>query len=320
MTDEGLATINIDPYINKTWLLRDQLSAFSANFVPNNVSLANLMEPVLTPQAHTDADLRAGVIIEGSDITSALLNQSLEYFQKALYNFKVHYLLAQNGYKTWSSVTNYYSSNFSLFSLLSLQGRAITRIKLNGAAETVCLIHPLDFRSHRYILTNKENRDSSHKLPWKKYYEIYDSYGLLKPEFDVVQLKRFNLAPIDETEARNKINYKIFEGFQEVVNLSSLQAFQTQYLSAILTPALGEPVNHFITSLNSLASDPDLKYFARSALRLVLIRTVFEEIGNINQSFRNELIRRVPIWQSTLFDIYNPPINYFEDFIPTFIR
>jgi hypothetical protein len=320
MTDQGLAIFNIDSYVNKTWLLRDQLTAFTANFIPNLIPLAQLIEPVIIPQAHTEANLKTGLIIEGSDITSALLNQSLEYFQKALYNFKVHYLLAQNGYKTWSSVTNYYSSYFSLFSLLSLQGRAITRIKLDGVAEKMCLIHPLDFRNHRYILTNKESGDSTHRLPWKKYYEIYDSYGLLKPEFDVVQLKRFNALPIDETEARNKINYKIFEGFQEVIDLSSLQAFQGQYLSAILNPALGNPVNDYIISLNSLASDPDLKYFARSALRLILIRTIFEEIGNINQNFKDEIIKRIPIWQSTLFDMYAPPINYFEDFIPTFVQ
>src|SRR6185437_5202592 len=282
MIARGPAPFNIDPFLNRTWLLRDQLAAFSANFTANTVPLAAIIEPAIIPQAYSDLDLRTGIILEGDDITSSLLNQSLEYFQKALYNFKVHYLLAKEGYKTWASVTNYYSSYFSLFSLLSLQGRAITRVKVNGVTDTVCLLHPTDFRAHRYILTNKENRDSTHKLPWKKYYEIYDSYGLLKPEFDVVQLKRFNALPIDETEERNKINYKIFEGFQEVVSLTSLVAFQTQYLDALITPILGAPINDFLTALKYLATDPDLKYFARSALRLILIRSIFEEVARIN--------------------------------------
>ncbi|MDR3697689.1 hypothetical protein [Mucilaginibacter sp.] len=319
MIETGPVTINFDHLKTKTWTLNDQLVAFTGNFTSNKISIASLIEPTIVPIGYSD-NIRMGHYLEGVDITLNLLNQSLEYFQKALYNFVSHYALAQKGYHTWASVTNYYSSYFSIFSLLSLQGRAITRIKLDGTKDILCLLHPSDLRNHKYILTTQENRNATHKLPWIRYYDIYNTYPCLKPEFDVVQYRRFTSDPIDESEERNKINYKIFEGFQEVLNLHDLVSFKGQYNSSISTPALGDTLDNYLQSLNSLATDPELKYFARSALRLILTRTLFEEIGNINADFRAELLTRIPIWQSTLFSTYDPPINYYEGFIPAFLN
>lgn len=319
MIDKGISTTNIDPFLNKTWSIRDQISVFSANFTASNQPISNIIEPVITPNSYSEIMWKNGLLLEGEDLTSALLNQALEYFQKALYNFKTHYLLAENGYKTWSSVTNYYSSYFSLFSLLSLQGRFISRIKLDGIKETICLLHPYDFKKHTYILTTKGNSESSHKLPWRKYYDIYNNYGLLKQDFDVVQQKKYVTESIDESEERNKVNYKIFEGFQEVISLSSIQTFKTEYLNALSSPILGEPLDDYISTLKNLSTDPIFKYFARSALRLILIRTIFEEICQKNTDFKQEFTSRIPVWQSTLFNSYNPPINFFEGFISTFI-
>lgn len=319
MIDKGIFPTNIDPFLNKTWSIREQSSVFSANYIPSNQPISNIIEPVIIPNSYTDIILKNGLLLEGEDLTSSLLNQALEYFQKALYNFKTHYLLAENGYKTWSSVTNYYSSYFSLFSLLSLQGRFITRVKLDGVKETICLLHPFDFKKHIYILTTKGNNERSHRLPWRKYYDIYNSYGLLKQDFDVIQQKKYVTEAIDESEERNKVNYKIFEGFQEVVSLNSVQTFKTEYLNALSSPILGEPLDNYISSLKNLATDPTFKYFARSALRLILIRTIFEEICHNNINFKQEFTSRISIWQSTLFNSYDPPINYFEGFISTFI-
>ncbi|NOW96126.1 hypothetical protein [Mucilaginibacter sp. SG564] len=319
MVETGPITTNFDTLKSKTWTLNDQLAAFSGNFVSNKVPLASIIEPIIIPLGYGNA-IRDGHTLEGNDITFSLLNQSLEYFQKALYNFASHYALAQKGYSTWASVTNYYSSYFSIFSLLSLQGRALTRIKLNGADDILCLLHPSDFRNHRYILTTQENRNATHKLPWIKYYDIYNRYPCLKPEFNVVQYKQFVTEPIDESEERNKINYKPFEGFQEVMSLPELVAFKTQYTSSIATPAMGDSMDKYLQALSALATDPDLKFFARSALRLVLIRTLFEELSSVNVDFRDELLIRIPIWQNTLFDTYNPPANYYEGFIPTFVN
>lgn len=319
MIETGPVTSNFDRLKTKTWALSDQLVAFTGTFASNRVSTASLIEPSIIPLGYTNS-ISSGHNLEGNDITFSLLNQSLEYFQKALYNFVSHYALAQKGYYTWASVTNYYSSYFSIFSLLSLQGRAITRIKLNGTSEILCLLHPSDLRNHKYILTTQENRNATHKLPWIRYYDIYDAYPCLKPAFDVVQYRRFTSDPIDESEERNKINYKIFEGFQEVLSFQDLVTFKSQYNSSISTPVLGDTLDNYLTSLNALATDPALKYFARSALRLILTRTLFEEIGNVNADFRTELLNRIPVWQSTLFDTYDPPLNYYEGFIPAFLN
>jgi hypothetical protein len=319
MIASGAFTGNVDIFRSKAWTNNDQLVSFSGPFIPNTQSTASFMQPVIVPMGLTDAVLKTGHVFSGQDITTSLLNQSLEYFQKALYNFNSQYLLAKYGFGTWAGVTNYYSSYFSIFSLLSLQGRAITRISLNGVNQTTCLLHPIDFRNHQYVLTTKENRDSSHKLPWNKYYDIYDQYACILPEYEIVQLKRFVTQPVDESEERNKINYKIYEGFQEIVSITGINLFRNQYLTAIATPTLGDTIQKYLTALYSLATDPDLMYFARSALRLVLIRHLFEEIGNVNAQFKAELQTRIPVWQSTMFDNYVPANNYYDDFVNVFL-
>ena len=319
MTDTGPFTANFDSLKSKTWTLRDQLLAFSGNFASNKNSVASLIEPVVIPLGYGNSIPQAHGL-EGRDISQSLLNQSLESFQKAIYNFSAHYTLAEKGYYTWASVTNYYSSYFSIFSLLSLQGRAITRIRLNGVDEILCLIHPMDFRNNRYIITTQENRNPTHRLPWKKYYEIYNRYPCLKPEFDVIQLRHFVTDPIDESEERNKINYRIYEGFQEILSLQDLITFKTQYNSSISVPEIGSSADDYLKALNSLASDPGLKFFARSALRILLIRTLFEKIGASNPDFDAELKARIPIWQDTMFGHFAPPKNYFEDFVSTFLN
>ncbi|MGN7787823.1 hypothetical protein ACTJIJ_25030 [Niabella sp. 22666] len=319
MISIGAYPHNIDVFKGKAWSLADQLASFAAPFTPSLASTASLIEPHIVPLVYTQTTLKPGHILEGQDLTASLLNESLEYFQKALYNFNSQYLLAQNGYQTWAEVTNYYSSYFSIFALLALQGRIISRVSLDGVNKIPCLLHPIDIRNHQYVLTTKESTDSTHRLPWNKYYEIYDHYVCLKPEFDVVQLKGFVTEPKDESEFRNRVNYKIYEGFQEAINITHLTSFKQQYLNALITPVLGDTVQNYLTALHALATDPDLKYFARSALRLLLIRTLFEEIGNVNANFKTEFLSRIPSWQATMFDNYTPKRNYYEDFVTIFL-
>ncbi|CAH0137616.1 MULTISPECIES: hypothetical protein [unclassified Pedobacter] len=320
MTQNGLSTNDISSLINKSWTLRDQKVAFAGNFVPSLNPIASLVDPVVSGLHLNRETIKPGLLVEGQDLTNLILNQALEYFQKALYNFNSHYVLANRGFSTWASVTNYYSSYFSVFALLSLQGRVITKFRLTATEDIPCMIHPEDFKVHKYIITSKEAGGKTHQVPWKKYYTIYDTYQMIKPEFDVVQSKSFVTESIDETEERNKINYRIFEGFQEVLNLADITTFRTQYSDSLASPVLGENIDKYLDTLRSLSTDPSFKYFARSALRLILIKSIFEEIGQINNDFKLEYERRVPIWQTTLFDIYAPPTNYYENFVNTFLN
>jgi hypothetical protein len=319
MISLGLYPDNIDSIKGKTWNLNDQISGFTGPFVSSTHSTATLIEPLIQPLNLPPLILKAGHIIAGQDLTLSLLNESLEYFQKALYNFSSQYLLAKNGYKTWAQVTNYYSSYFSVFSLLALQGRIISRIRLDGIGQTPCLLHPIDFRNHQYVLTTKETQQSTHKLPWRKYYEIYDNYQNLTPQFEIIQSKHFVLDSIDESDNRNKINYKIYEGFQEIINVNNLTDFKNQYLGALASPIIGESEDKYFIALHSLATDPELMYFARSALRLLLIKNIFHKIGDVNPQFKAEFESRIPIWELTMFDSYNPKQNYYEDFAQTFL-
>jgi hypothetical protein len=319
MISHGPFTGNVDLFRSKAWTIGDQLISFSTPFVSDNQSTATFMQPTVIPLGLDVNMLRTGYLFTGDDLTNSLLNQALEYFQKALYNFNSQYLLARYGFGTWAGVTNYYSSYFSVFSLLSLQGRAITRIKLNGIDDTTCLLHPVNFRNHEYVLTTRENRDSTHKLPWNKYYDIYNNYACLLPEYEIIQLKRFVANPFDESDERNKINYRIYEGFQEIVNITGINLFKTQYLGAISLPSLGEGRDKYLTALYNLSTDPELMYFARAALRIIMIRNLFDEIGRVNTNFNTELQARLPVWQNTMFDNYLPANNYYDDFVNVFL-
>ena len=320
MISAGPFSGNIDSYASKAWRLNDQKAAFAVPFVASTQSTSSLIEPTVIPLAFTEGSLKTSAgILEGPDLTASLLSESLEYFQKALYNFNSQYLLAKHGYQTWAHVTNYYSSYFSVFSLLALQGRLISRVKLNGVDSIPCLLHPIDLRNHRYILTTKGGRDPSHKLPWRQYYTIYNNYTCLRQEFEVVQLQQHVAEPIDESESRNKVNYNIYAGFQEIVDLTQLNFFKNQYLDALILPALGDSVDNYLAALSALATDPNLRYFARSAIRLFLIRSIYDQIAMTNVDFRAELAARVPIWQATMFDNYQPKENYYEDFVGIFL-
>ena len=156
MTSIGPLATNVDIFAAKSWTINDQRNCFTIPFMPSTISTASLLEPIVIPLTYNVTTLKTGHVFEGQDITSSLLNESLEYFQKALYNFNAQYLLAQNGYRTWAEVTNYYSSYFSIFALLSLQGRIISRIKLDGINPIPCLLHPSDFRNNQYVLTTKD--------------------------------------------------------------------------------------------------------------------------------------------------------------------
>ncbi|HYH15727.1 MAG TPA: hypothetical protein VD794_10930 [Flavisolibacter sp.] len=320
MISKGAFTQNLDTFKAKTWRLSDQVAAFSINYTPSSISLASLVKPVIIPFNYDTNGLKSGHVIEGQGLTESLLNQAIEYFQKALYNFNCHYILAKQGYHSWASVTNYYSSYFSIFSLLSLQGRAITRVDIGNNGQLIpCLIYPIDLRKHEYVITTKEGADATHKLPWRRYYDVYNSYQCLKPQFDVIQQSQYVTEPIIESEERNRINYKIYEGFQEVIDVSNITTFKTNYMNTISIPALGDVTDSYLNTLRSLATDPDFKFFARSALRLVLIKVLFDQIGNSNNSFKTAYISRIPIIKQSLFDIYSPPANYFEDFANTFL-
>jgi hypothetical protein len=259
--------------------------------------------------------LKEGLRIQGTDITGRLLNQSIDYFQKGLYNFVAHYLLAHRGLETWARVTNYYSSFFSIHALLCLQGQTITRLTLGGQ-EIRCHIIPMNLTKHEYAFsTSGLGRAAEHKTAWQRYYTIYDRYSYPTNQFEIVYKKAHVTDPSDESDQRNRINYSPFIGFVEMIDKIIMQDFTTLYIASLSNPAPGGPLASYLATLQALATDPDFQYFARSALRLLFIADILKRLISGNATLNTEWGLRLPLWGQFAQTVFSdPPKNFFESF------
>jgi len=206
-------TVAVENMVGHSWLVDDQKTAFAASpFVPNTVSVSSYLSPWLVANGYNSKTVR-DLCIKDSEITACLMNQALEFLQRALCNTVAHYVLAQDGLETWARVTNYYASYFCVHSLLCLQGRTITRLKLDRALQVQ--IVPLDLRNHIFsITTHHIGNNPHHEAPWKRFYDIYDRYAVPRLPYELVARKAYVTDPADESIERNAINYTPFKGFK----------------------------------------------------------------------------------------------------------
>ena len=256
--------------LGHSWLMEDQKVAFTASpFVPAEQSVSAYLSPWLVANNFDTARLRGGICLQDAQITVCLMNQALEFLQRALCNAVGHYVLAERGLETWARVTNYYASYFSIHSLLCIQGRTITRLQLDS--QLPVQIIPLDFRSHVFGITPKQlGRNPHHETPWKRFYEIYDRYALSHSAYDLVARKAYTIDPTDESIERNKLNYTPFVGFQELRDLTRREQFSNSFTQYASNLELKVSMEEFLTDLKGYASDSERKYFARTLLKVAL--------------------------------------------------
>jgi hypothetical protein len=310
--------IDIDNVLNHSWALADQLRIFgSVPFVASTDSVSSICGPFLNGQACTSSDIATskGISVEGHEITSLFLNQALEYFQRGLCNLLAQYVLVDKGFVTWPSVTNYYSSFFSVHALLCLQGQTITRVFLGGR-KIRCQVIALDLLNHKYSFTQRGiGSKTEHEAPWSRFYTVYDRYTYPINQFAVVHTVASITDPTEETNRRNEINYMPFRGFTEIINATDVAAFKSMYLTKLTTPPVGGAIDDYLDTLEALATDPDFRYFARSALRILFVADILRRIASSNAGLRTEWLRRLPLWQNfNISCITNLPRNYFESF------
>jgi hypothetical protein len=315
MIRQGAASASeIDTMLSHAWRFPDQEKAFSGCvYAASRNSVSSVCGPWLGSQGCTVVDLRDGIKVQGSEITALLLNQALDYFQKGLYNFFAQYILAIRGLVSWARVTNYYASFFSIHSLLCLQGRTITRLRLGGG-EQRCHVVSLDLTSHEYVFSQRGiKKMKEHHAPWERYYAIYDRYSYPCQQFEVVHKKQYMHDPVDEVNERNEINYVPFRGFAEMINQTEMSEFKSLYVSAISSAAADGGLNEYLSALMALATDPVLQYFARVALRLLFAADIFKRCASSNDGFRTEWSERLPLWRQFARTAFSdPPANLFE--------
>jgi len=171
---------DIDSCFIQAWPLREQVSVFGGiPYATAGQSVASACVVALDAGGITDTAVSAGIVVDGTDVSARLLEQALDYFQKALYSYYGQYLLARRGYATWARVTNYYASFFVIHGLLCLQGRTVTRLRRAAGTEVQCYVIPFDFAAHRYIICSRGAKGRDHSVAWNRYYEVYDEAGTL---------------------------------------------------------------------------------------------------------------------------------------------
>lgn len=274
--------------LRHSWLVEDQRAAFTASpFVAMRRSVSGYLSPWLLSNGYNVARVRNGICLQDVQITVCLMNQALEFLEKAFCNTVGHYILAQKGMETWARVTNYYASFFSIHSLLCIQGRTITRLKLDKGLNVQ--IVPLDFREHIFGITAKSlGKNPHHETPWNRFYDIYDRYAVSHSAYEIVSRKAYIADPADESIERNTLNYKPFEGFKELHNLTRLQEFSklfADYASNLETKA---SLEEFLTDLKGYASDSECKYFARALLKIALVADILSSFRRSNGTLQNE--------------------------------
>jgi hypothetical protein len=305
--------------LDHSWLTDDQKAAFaSASFTPDRVSVSQYLSPWLVSNTYNAAFFRRGevIIIEDARVTACLMNQALDFIHRAICNTIAHYILAQKGLETWARVTNYYASYFSVHSLLCLQGRTITRLRLDKPQEVHFV--PIDFRSHVFGVTHRHlGTRPHHEAPWKHFYGIYDRYAVSHAAFETVSRRAYVAEPTDESDQRNTLNYTPFVGFTEILDLARYREFSAGFSKYIAVLEARNTLPEFLDDLQGYATDPDYKYFARTLLKLALAGDIILSIREASHAIDIEWTNVIEKWKNFLGTLFpDPSACYLLKFIP----
>ena len=198
--------------------------------------------------------------------------EALEYFCRAFYNFYAHDKLIEHGYSTWSGITNYYASFFCIHSLLRVQGRCITRIWRPNRKQFY--IFPSDFLHHIYVICAETK--PAHDAAWDRYYDIYDGFSYEEnADFETIYKKKNVGRPDEEIDFRNQRNYEPYQGYEEIREPLLIAEMVKRYEDKKFS-------RDEVSLLSSLTTDPDYRYYARSALRLIFTYKLLSDIAREN--------------------------------------
>ncbi len=229
--------------LDHSWLLDDQKAAFAAApFAANTTSVSSYLRAWLTENGYKSAQVKSGLYIQDAQITACLMNQALEFLQRALCNTVAHYILAKNGLETWACVTNYYASYFSVHGLLCLQGRTITRLQLGSTVQVQ--IVPVDLRGHIFGITTRHlGRNPRHETPWMRFSRFMIDTRFLTKLTSLLREKRTSRSPPMSLlkETRLTTHHLLVSPRQDLrsVRLASSDSGVTQLGSSVGTEQTG---------------------------------------------------------------------------------
>jgi hypothetical protein len=308
----------LDSMLTHSWLLQDQEAAFATSpFLPDPTSVSSYLSPWFVAKSYgASAFNGAAIYIKDAKITACLMNQALDFLQRALCNTMAHYILARSGLETWARVTNYYASYFSVHSLLCLQGRTITKLELDKSKMVHVL--PIDFRNHVFGITDRHlGKNPHHETPWRRFYDSYDRYAVSHQAYETVARRAHVTDPADESIERNMLNYTPFKGFSEIRDLARHKTFSDAFANYVAVLMGQGTLAEFLADLQAYASDPEYKYFARTLLKLALAGDIILRIRAANQAIELEWTSMRQRWLDFLATVFpNPTECYLPKFVP----
>lgn len=169
-----------------------------------------------------------------------------EFSIKSLLAYYSFLKLKEKDHITSARILLYYTSFFGISSLIFFQGRYIGGSLITGYNSI----------NDKFILKNKPRRNSSHKIIWSQFRNLFFNNEYLNS--DVWDSKIQNIFDIDFdfSNTRNKINYSYNSGFQELKipreKLDSIHWNLPAYKKLPDTTSKSEWTPTFIIDLNSL--------------------------------------------------------------------
>lgn len=139
-------------------------------------------------------------------LSNILLSESNLFLDRAVYQACTVRPLIREGKFSWAAATAYYSSYFSICSLVRLHGKAITWV--DGSSY---LVLTDDLASGRYSVQKTRLRGGSHQHLWSVYNRLYDTVELTPMEF--LDVRADDSHP--EIVKRNTTTYTLGFGYDE---------------------------------------------------------------------------------------------------------
>jgi hypothetical protein len=141
------------------------------------------------------------------NLRNILLREAHLFLDRAIYQLCTYKNLILSGRLSWAAVTAYYSSFYSLCSLIRLQGKSLSW--LQGQLYTVFTNNLIqdDF----YI--KRSNSTRTHQELWNNFNYLYQNFDFQRTEFN--EIYSGSGGPTSELTIRNSITYWLGKGFDE---------------------------------------------------------------------------------------------------------
>lgn len=145
------------------------------------------------------------------ELAGALFLESDEYFDRALVLFLLRQRIRRIYSPTWAAVATYYSNYFAATSFIRLNMRAVAHVRDGPPFD----VSPVDYNSFFFSVSQRKRR-LGHEEIWRIYYDLIAEMAWPDPATAMMLAPTVEALRFREQKFREKVNYRIGEGFKEM--------------------------------------------------------------------------------------------------------